>query len=76
MSLRFSTKSLGLAIATCASQLMGQVAAADEGAPLKPLAIAEIEREQAVDFATEIYPVFKQNCIACHAVYRIDLGQP
>jgi WD40 repeat protein len=31
-----------------------------------PLPVSEIEREQPVDFATEILPILKQNCLACH----------
>ncbi|MGI9244149.1 MAG: c-type cytochrome domain-containing protein [Verrucomicrobiales bacterium] len=80
MNLRLATKTLGLAIATCASQAMGQVPDADGDASAGPLAIAEIAREEAVDFATEIYPVFKQNCIACHnatkAKAKLNLESP
>ncbi len=31
-----------------------------------PLPIADVERTQPVDFASEIYPALKQNCLACH----------
>ena len=45
-----------------------------------PLAIEEIERETPVDFAKEIYPVFKKNCIACHnaskAKAKLNLESP
>ena len=30
------------------------------------LPVSEIKREAPVDFAREIYPVFKRNCLACH----------
>lgn len=38
---------------------------ADEDAP-KPIAISEIKRETPVDFETEILPLFKASCLACH----------
>lgn len=31
-----------------------------------PLPVSEIEREEPVDFATEIMPLLKRNCLACH----------
>ncbi|QDT13195.1 c-type cytochrome domain-containing protein [Stieleria marina] len=30
------------------------------------LAIAEVVRDEPVDFATEIFPLLRQNCLACH----------
>ena len=45
-----------------------------------PLPIAESSRDTPVDFAKEIYPVFKQNCIACHnaskAKGKLNLESP
>lgn len=32
----------------------------------EPIAIATIERDKPVDFESELLPIFKQNCIACH----------
>ena len=31
-----------------------------------PIAIAEIQRDSEVDFAKEIMPILKRNCLACH----------
>ncbi len=31
-----------------------------------PLPVATIERSEPVDFAKEIYPILKRNCLACH----------
>ncbi len=31
-----------------------------------PIPVAEMQRTEPVDFAREIYPVLKQNCLACH----------
>ncbi len=31
-----------------------------------PLSVSEIDRAEPVDFATEIMPLFKRNCLACH----------
>ncbi|MDG2220410.1 MAG: hypothetical protein P8L85_03465 [Rubripirellula sp.] len=31
-----------------------------------PLPVSEIQREDPVDFATEILPILKRNCLACH----------
>ena len=46
----------------------------------RPIAIADISRETPVDFAKEIYPLFKQNCIACHnaskAKAKLNLESP
>ena len=33
-----------------------------------PIPIAELDREEPVDFVKEIYPLLKQNCIACHGL--------
>jgi WD40 repeat protein len=35
-----------------------------------PLEIAPVERSEPVDFAREIYPVLKRNCLACHNATR------
>src|SRR5262245_6866832 len=35
-----------------------------------PLDIAPPERNEPVDFAREIYPVLKRNCLACHNATR------
>lgn len=56
-----------------------EAAAAAEPA-VKPIAIADIQREEPVDFAKDIYPLFKQNCIACHnatkAKAKLNLESP
>src|SRR5215212_9480075 len=33
---------------------------------VEPIAVAEVKRAKAVDFGTEIIPVFQKNCLACH----------
>ena len=76
------TRSLVLSLAAYSSTVLGQDQAAEAGAEpaVKPLAIAELQREEPVDFATEIYPMFKQNCIACHnaskAKAKLNLESP
>ena len=80
MSARQITTSLSLAIVIGASQSSAQEPDAELGAAVEPLAIAELQRETPVDFATEIYPLFKQNCIACHnatkAKAKLNLESP
>ncbi len=55
----------------------GVVCAQDE---FSPIPIAEITRETPVDFAKEIYPLLKKNCIACHnsskAKAKLNLETP
>ncbi|MHA3771199.1 WD40 domain-containing protein [Verrucomicrobiota bacterium sgz303538] len=40
--------------------------AAAAGASAAPIPVAELHRSEPVDFAREIYPLLKQNCLACH----------
>jgi len=42
-------------------------AGGDEATGLKEIPISELSRAAPVDFATEIVPIFKANCVACHA---------
>ncbi|MEM7392509.1 MAG: c-type cytochrome domain-containing protein, partial [Verrucomicrobiota bacterium] len=51
---------LGLAL------FLGPAVMAEEPDELTALPIEEIRRDTPVDFATEIYPFLKRNCIACH----------
>lgn len=44
--------------------IVGSVCSADS-APA-PTAISELKRAKAVDFGTEIIPVFQKNCLPCH----------
>jgi WD40 repeat protein len=39
---------------------------ADEAPSAKEIAVAELSRTTPVDFATEIVPILKSNCFACH----------
>lgn len=39
-----------------------------------PIPISEIERDTPVDFATEIMPLLKQNCLACHHAKESEGG--
>jgi WD40 repeat protein len=39
-----------------------------------PIEIAEIKRDQPVDFAGEIYPLLKRNCLACHHAKETEGG--
>jgi WD40 repeat protein len=58
-----------LAYVPLASALTLLVAAAATGADEKakePIAIAELKHEGPVDFETEILPILKKNCVACH----------
>lgn len=56
------------------------LANAQEDDALTPISIAELERTEPVDFAKEIYPLFKANCIACHnsskAKAKLNLESP
>ena len=36
--------------------------------------ISDIQRETPVDFATEIFPILKQNCLACHHAKEAEGG--
>lgn len=51
----------------CAPRLTG----ADEPSPkeskLKPLEIANVQRDIPVDFQTEIFPILSKHCLACHS---------
>ena len=56
---------LGLLVAQWA--VPGSLRAADEDqAEPQPIPIAEIKRDKPVDFETEILPILKRNCLACH----------
>ena len=46
--------------------LMAQEPPADSESRPEPIPIAKIERETPVDFAREVYPFLKENCISCH----------
>ena len=39
-----------------------------------PIKVTEIKRDKPVDFATEIFPMIKQNCIACHHAKEAEGG--
>ncbi len=39
-----------------------------------PIQIADIKRDKPVDFASEIYPLLKQNCLACHHAKESEGG--
>jgi len=41
-------------------------AAGDPGAAIRPLEVAEIERDRPVDFEAEILPLLRRSCLACH----------
>lgn len=43
------------------------VAAADLAAAQEPIEIAAVKRDTAVNFETEILPIFQRNCLACHS---------
>src|SRR6188474_928665 len=38
------------------------------------LPVSDIKREAPVDFAREIYPVLKRNCLACHNATKAKAG--
>lgn len=42
------------------------LSAALPGAAQEPLPIATLERAEPVDYATEVFPFLKANCLACH----------
>ena len=50
------------------------------GAPMEsqaaepPLAVAQIERTTPVDYTSEILPLLKQNCLACHHAKEAEGG--
>ena len=39
-----------------------------------PLPIADVNRDSPVDFAKDIYPVFKRSCLACHNTTKAKAG--
>ncbi|HLU48368.1 MAG TPA: c-type cytochrome domain-containing protein, partial [Planctomycetota bacterium] len=39
-----------------------------------PLAVAKLEREEPVDFAREVLPIFRRSCIACHSASKARGG--
>ena len=39
-----------------------------------PIKIADVKRDKPVDFAGEIYPLLKQNCLACHHAKESEGG--
>ena len=39
-----------------------------------PIPIADLKRDKPVDFAGEIYPLLKQNCLACHHAKESEGG--
>src|SRR4051794_35314570 len=55
-------------LAVFALLIQMSVRAADESKPAapQPIAIREVKRRSAVDFESEILPIFKANCLACH----------
>ncbi|MCB1235959.1 MAG: hypothetical protein KDM91_12895 [Verrucomicrobiae bacterium] len=40
----------------------------------EPLKVADVKRDTPVDFATEIYPFLKKNCLACHNSTKSKAG--
>ena len=44
------------------------------GASAAPLAVAEVKRDTPVDFAKDIYPLFKRSCLACHNTTKAKAG--
>ncbi|MEX2558306.1 MAG: c-type cytochrome domain-containing protein, partial [Pirellulales bacterium] len=64
-------RSLGFILSFAAvSVLAGGPAGAQEAAPAadgeQPIAIAVIERDTPVDFESEVLPLLKRSCLACH----------
>lgn len=51
-----------LGLAVCCTLALMPAAARAAG----PIAIAEIKRDEPVDFEKEILPIMKRNCLACH----------
>lgn len=47
---------------------------ADLGAEEGPIAIADLNRDTAVDFDKEILPIFRKNCLACHSSSKKEGG--
>ena len=53
-----------------AGLMAAPVAIAQESA--EGLEVAELSRKEDVDFATEILPIFRKNCLACHNAKDAD----
>ena len=53
-----------------AGLMVAPVAIAQESA--EGLEVAELSRKEDVDFATEILPIFRKNCLACHNAKDAD----
>src|SRR4030095_14390506 len=41
---------------------------------LKPLPMADIKRDTAVDFEKEVLPILRNNCLACHGESKPKAG--
>src|SRR5438093_6609778 len=54
--------------------LSALVALAAEGPPKDMILIAELQRTNAVDFESEILPILKNNCLACHNQTKAKAG--
>ncbi len=50
-------------VVSLATLTLGRATAEDE---VKPIAIAEIQRDTPVDFESEVLPALTKNCVACH----------
>ncbi len=64
-------KQISLMIALIAAVLSPQTLVAED---LKPRPVAEVKREQPIGFATDILPLLKRNCLACHHAKDPDGG--
>src|SRR3954464_1318561 len=58
----------GALLALLSVVLLTSPAGADDPkpAPPEPIAIKELKRRSPVDFESEVLPIFKANCLACH----------
>ena len=55
--------------------MLGSMVVADEPKTeeLKPIVPEEVKLGRPVEFEQDVFPILENNCVACHAAYRIDL---
>ncbi len=83
MTVRFHTLSLLLlsALLTCSFTLPSSVADADtEDEEGSPITVGKLTRSEPVSFASEVLPILRRNCLACHnasdAAAELNLETP
>src|SRR5206468_4755863 len=71
-----SSLAAGVIVLLCQCSMFPAFAGEPKGEPNKAagLPVAELQRETPVDFETEILPILKNNCLACHNQTKAKAG--